>query len=315
MRREISSDPAEILKAKDLDVVPYALRITALAERLDQDFSTTIAALNSIPLCQPRTHHPAVRRAIAEMIAARTEPMKAALPAMVATRLAPLTKPGSVEMMTQVILPLVGDMISGLVDTPLQFSPGDSISRVFSQSIGVAKRRRMEADLATLTANLHRAFPAASADTIGLKRSLAILGHDALTGTLGCSLQTVLATAAGQAFSTMDWPDLPPRTGVPYIDRVALCDVKVGDTDVSAGEAVRAHLAEYENADDARARLSFFGAGAHLCLGRALSLDLWRAMTLALQACPMVPRIEAFVLRRDDVFHIPETFLLEISRP
>lgn len=308
-------DPAEILRSPDLDVVPYAERVAALAAHLGLAFPATLRALESIPLCLSRSDHPAARRTMAEMIAARTDVLKQRIPGMVANRMAPLSRPGAVDMMASVVTPLVDDMISGLLDLPLQVGPDTLISRVFSQSLGVAKRRRLEAELAQLIAELETAFPQDDARTIGLKLSLAILGRDALTGTLACSLHAVLAAAPGQPLSAMDWPDLPPRTGVPYIDRMARRGAMIGSHPIPPGDTIRAWLARYETAEDPRARLSFFGAGAHLCLGRALSLDLWRSLATALRGLRMIPTITDYQLRRDDVFHLPQSFTIKVLAP
>lgn len=313
MRPNISSEPAEILRAADLDVVPYAHRITTLADRLGIDLSATISVLNVIPLCQQRHTHPDMRRAMAALIADRSDTLKAQIPTIAATRLSPLTRPGRVELVAEVIEPLVSDVLSTLIGVRLNMAQSSHISRVFSQVMGVAKRRRLDEELIALRHSLQDAFPRADEQELGLKLSLAILGRDALSGTLGCSLHEVFATTPGRAFCDMDWPDLPPRTGVPYIDRVALRDVEVGGVALDAGRTVRAALSEYENSADPKARLAFFGAGAHLCLGRALSLDLWRAMAAFMRTSPLVPHALDYTLRRDDVFHMPAQFHLEIS--
>lgn len=313
MRPNISSEPAEILRAPDLDVVPYAHRITTLADRLGIDLSATISVLNVIPLCQQRPTHPDLRRNMAALIAGRSEALKAQIPTIAATRLSPLTRPGRVDVVAEVIEPMVSDVLSALIGVRLDMAQSSHISRVFSQVMGVAKRRRLEEELVALRNTMQGAFPQADQLELDLKLSLAILGRDALAGTFGCSLHAMCTATPGRAFRDIDWPDLPPRTGVPYIDRVALRDVTVGGVPLDKGNAVRAALSEYETSADPKAGLAFFGAGAHLCLGRALSLDLWRAMTAVLRTCPLVPQLVVYSLRRDDVFHMPERFLLEIS--
>lgn len=311
----LSSDPVEILKSGDLDVIPYARRVTALADHLGLSFPATIRVLETIPLCLARADHAEARRAIAAMIADQSEVLRPAIPAMVTGALAPLSRPGVVDVMGVVVKPLVDQMISGLVGMTVQLDAETHISRVFSQSLGVSRRRRMETELARLLEDLRAAFPDASDTTIGLKASLAILGRDALTGTLACSLHSVLASAPGRAFRDMIWPELPPRTGVPYVDREALVEVIVDGQPLAAGSSLRAHLAAYEDSRDPRAPLSFFGGGAHLCLGRSLSLDLWRRLAEELAGLPLVPRVDAFALRRDDVFRLPETFRIEVIAP
>ena len=308
----IADDPSEILKSPHLDVVPYAARVSMLSERLGIDLSTTIFVLTVIPLCQNRSRHAEMRRIIAAQIAERSDALKAALAEMVAQRLAPLTRPGPVDVMADVVSPLVGDVISVLIGVPLRLQDSGHISRVFSQVIGVSKRRKLEQELRDLRAALTEAVPDADDLVIGMKLSLAILGRDALMGTLGCSLHQVIAQGEGRAFDQIDWPQLPPRTGVPYIDRMALCPVSVAGKTYEPGAVLRGDLARLEQSDDARAPMSFFGAGAHLCLGRAISLDLWKVMMVALRTSGARARVQHYSLRRDDVFHVPETFLLEM---
>lgn len=308
----IPDDPLEILKSPYLDVVPYAERIQHLSDRLGIDLSATVSVLNVIPLCQSRARHPDMRRVIAAQIAENSDALKAAIPGMVAARMGCLAQPGQVDVMERVVQPLVGDMISALIGVPLVVADSSYISRVFSQSIGVSKRRKLEVELRALHDSLQAAFPEADAVAIGLKMSLAILGRDALMGTLGCSLHHLFAGAQGKRLDQVVWPALPTRTGVPYIDRVALCPVSVARTMHDAGAVLRADLARLNESDDPRAAMSFFGAGAHLCLGRALALDLWKAMMRWLGGAGTKVSVVHYALRRDDVFHIPETFLVEV---
>ena len=65
-----------------------------------------------------------------------------------------------------------------------------------------------------------------------------------------------------------DSPNLPTRTGVPYIDREVLQDVDLGLASFKAGDVHRVRLDRFEQADNDRDRRQFFGAGQHLCLGR-----------------------------------------------
>lgn len=105
MRPDIPDEPAEILKSRDLDVVPYAPRVEALAARLGIDLSATLDALNAIPLCLARDRHAEARRSMAGLIAAQSEPLRAALPGIVRNRFAPLTAAGRVDAMAVAVAP------------------------------------------------------------------------------------------------------------------------------------------------------------------------------------------------------------------
>lgn len=313
MRPDILSDPVEILKSRHLDVVPYAKRVVALSEHLGIDLSSTLFALGYVPLCQQQDSHAAARRGLAKLIAERNEALRSAIPAMVRRHCGVLGLPGRVDVMPAVIEPLVSQALSVLAGISLDVAGVDYVSRIFSQTLGVAKRRKLEQTLGQMIAQLRAAFPDADDSGIGQRLALVILGRDAMLGTFGRSLHGMAQSAQGAAWSALDWPDAPHRTGVPYIDRVAIRDVCVGGQPVDAGGVIRAQLSEYEAAADPRKHLGFFGGGAHLCLGRALALEIWQGVAAYLSQSAARPLVLEYGLRRDDVFFLPQTFILEIS--
>lgn len=315
MQHELSSDPTDILKCRQLQVVPYAARVAALSDHLGIDLSATLYAFDHLPLCQQRDTHAAVRRAAANMIAERIDSLRSAIPHMVKTRCAVLGTPGRVHLMEDVIAPIVSDTLSILVDMPIDVAEHEHISRIFSPSLGVAKRRKMDNALGHLTARLRETFPDADESVVGVKLALAILGRDAMMGTLGCTLHHLADNAQGAAWCAMPWPEIPTRTGVPYVERVAFADIRVDGVPFASGSIIRAKLSDYETAEDPRRRLGFFGAGPHVCLGRAATLEIWGAIAAFLAKSPARPRVVAYAERRDDVFRIPEILTLEIDAP
>ena len=58
--------------------------------------------------------------------------------------------------------------------------------------------------------------------------------------------------------------------------------------------------------------MRFWGFGAHLCLGRKLSLQIWRGITTELLTLAPVVTVTRYGLLRDDVFAIPGTFEIEV---
>jgi hypothetical protein len=315
MRYDLSSDPTDILKCRQLQVVPYAARVAALSDHLGIDLSATLYAFAHLPLCQQPDTHAAVRRAAANLIAERIDSLRSAIPQMVKRHCAVLGTPGRVHLMQDVIAPIVSDTLSILVDMPIDVAEHEQISRIFSQSLGVAKRRKLDNDLRHLTARLREAFPDASESVLGVKLALAILGRDAMMGTFGCSLHDLAKKVEGAAWCSITWPDIPTRTGVPYVERVAFADVTVDGELFASGSIIRAELADYETTADPRRRLGFFGAGPHVCLGRAATLETWGAIAAFLAKSTARPRVVAYAERRDDVFNIPEVLTLEIDPP
>lgn len=306
-------DPTAILRHPALDVVPYAERAARLAAHSGLDLSATIFALRHVPIAVPRDRHPEARRAMAALIAEATPGLRAELPGKVASHLAVLTRPGCIEAMEAVVTPLVGDIISALCGVTVAHHEAPTVSRIFSQKAGPARRLRIEAELRALIARIEDRYPGASPEEVGLRLSLVILGSDALMGLLGTSLHAVFTDAAGRALSEAAFPETPPRTGVPYIDRIAQEPCTVEGTALAVGDQIRAQLDVLEAAADPGRRMGFFGAGAHLCLGRALSLDLWREIGRAFSTIGARVRVVDYALRKDDVFAFPERLVLEVD--
>ncbi len=83
-----------------------------------------------------------------------------------------------------------------------------------------------------------------------------------------------------------------------------------GACPVAQAEVLRCRLQSLE-AEDEAARLRFFGAGQHVCLGRATSLDLFEKIVAHLRSLPVRVDDLVLTLRDDDVFAYPE--ILEAS--
>ena len=301
-------DPAAVLTSPVLDVTPFADRVEALAARTGLDFSATIFALRALPLATPRGPHGPMRRAMAAAMAPRLPLLRERLPDIVAERFAVLARPGEVEMMDEVVVPVVGDALAIL--SGVEVAPGDCtlVSRIFSEILGPSRRLRLEGEIRSLRARIEAAFPEAGEAEVGQRLALVILGRDALIGTLARSLGALFEE--GAPFAALDWPEVPPRTGVPFIDRVAVADGVVSGGAVSTGQSIRASLQMHETG--LGEALGFFGAGAHLCLGRTPALDIWREVGRHVRTLPGRPEIVEFRLRKDDVFAFPETFRLRV---
>lgn len=304
--------PADLLKSRDFDVVPYAERYRALADRLGLEFSATIFALSHIPLCAQRPLHADMRRDMARAIAETQDAAQLALGTAL-TRFETLATPGPHDILNDIIRPGVSGLLSALCGIDLMLPHDTSVSKVFNQTIGVRKRRRMEAELQDILSRLHSAFPHDPDDRIGQRLALAILGNDALIGSVSNSLYHVFSAQGDRPLSDMSFGAVFPRTGVPYVDRVAVQPCQHAGQAIAAGGNIRARLDSYEAPDRAGDRMGFFGSGAHTCLGRHLSTALWAGISRCLGDIDRRVEIVKFAPRKDSVFRIPCAFRVSVA--
>jgi cytochrome P450 len=293
-------------------VSPYAARHARLGERLGLDFSAILFTLDHVPLAMNGEDHARQRADVARFLAERRGAVDQLIPVLAARAAAVLGQPGTHDLIGGLILPMVHDLIGTIVGLPLELAADSLTSRIFSQNIGIAQRRRLQAELTDLRARFKAAFPLDDDLRLGTRLAMIVLGRDALIGTLGQSLVHFLREAQGQPLSSVDMAVPPSHTGVPYIDRQAICPMHLGGMDMAAEETLRCDLASLNGGTRAE-RLRFFGAGMHLCLGRALTLDLFGALAAALKALPVRAEVLAYELRDDDVFHFPARFEVRIS--
>jgi hypothetical protein len=93
---------------------------------------------------------------------------------------------------------------------------------------------------------------------------------------------------------------MPPETGVPFIERIAINDFSDQGTRFNAGDGLRIYYQAFAYSDSPLERPKIFGVGSHLCMGKNLSLDLWREMTSALGKIPLYADIASHEWRTDD---------------
>lgn len=301
--RELEGAAAvKVLTDPSHEVLDFHNRHARLAERLQLDFADILFLLDHMPLALRGEAHAAQRADAARLLGERRATIAAAIPGLIARHLACLERPGTVDLLHEACVPLVEELIGVTIDADLEHADANYVSRVFSQLLGVAQRRAMNAELAGLRRQITLAHPGESPLRQGSRLALVVLGRDAMIGTLSRSLHAHFVDLEGAALNSKPLPEAPTHTGVPAVPRESKVE----------GEELRCRLAAFEGGD-ASDRMRFFGAGGHVCLGRALSLDLFKLLSAHLLQLKTSVTVETFHLRKDDVFAMPDTFTIKVT--
>src|SRR6476620_7574216 len=102
-----------MLFSPHLSVSPYRPAYEEMAKRhRDYEFPNLIFAFKYIPMCLKGADHKAGRRRAAEYVAARKEAVAAAAPEIVDRWFGDLAKGKRIELMSEVIEPLVKDVLA-----------------------------------------------------------------------------------------------------------------------------------------------------------------------------------------------------------
>lgn len=303
---------AEIMRSDNFHVVDHAAASHAIMERTGLDLSGIVTALDHIPLAQEGERHRCLRGEVAGVIGPRTRTVEDELARLVPELIESRFVAGArVDLVGDLCLPLYDRLFStllGLEDGA--FRQPDDIGLVFDGVMSLNRRRKLDSALRgaleTLTGFSDR-LPLSP--ELGV--ALAILGKDALVGTLTLSIWDQLG--GGQRLDEIGWPAHPTATAVPYSDRVAQDDCVIGSLAVARGQRFRLYLdATTAQALGVDSGL-MFGKGRHLCLGRPLTLAAWRIVTRALATLPLKATCETMHMRENDyVFVAPQAAWIEL---
>jgi hypothetical protein len=243
--------------------------------------------------------------------------VSARIPEITARHFDRLRREGEHELMDDIIGPMVHEYLCLIVGFDIDPTLDcQSASQVFDRSIGINKRRRIETEVASLRdVIVSRLGSAATEEEIGLRLAYFILGKDPLKGMLGESLRRVLQANPGVRLMEISYPESPPETGVPYIERLVETPFELADREFKQGDRVRIFLQSFAYAHDAGSRSNFFGAGPHACLGRPLSMEIWRGVAGFLSTVPLRAQVLSYAPRTTDyVFTCPEHLNLEMRQ-
>ncbi len=285
------TDPAQVLhllRSPALVCKEIAGPLAAVGERFGETFPNTEFLVRNMPLMNEGENHLPMRRRMAAFLAARRLPMQEPLRRMVAEHLAPLNAPGEYELVGTCLLPLVRSFFTELVRSSERVPFRQvTITRIFDRYLSLDMLRQVEAEVTELRSIVARGCPdAVAAGEEDMYVGLFTLGRDSLLATMAESLAMTLGAHLGKPLNQVGFADHPNETGVAIAERVAAQPISVGGAEIKTGDWVRLFLQSLNYSERLVVQKLVFGAGAHSCLGRQLSLDIWPLVTAQFAALP-----------------------------
>ena len=303
-----------LLQRTELRVVDYGAVYEALERRFDCSFANLRFAFRHLPLCLGEDAHRPARRRIAEFIGARRRVVAGNVPGLVARHMALLETRSELDLVGEVLAPLSLDLIAALtgIDVPDPEAIG-RISVIFDPMMGLTKRQAIDRELRTLRDRIRESHDGPlGEDEEGVRLALFILGNDTLTGTLAESLHQLIRRHPGP-LSAIPFPPVPNETAVAFVEREVGTPFDYGGVSFAAGERVRLMLQSLAYSSDPAARPRIFGVGAHACLGRQLSLEVWEEIGRRLARLPRQAGIVEATMRSDDfIFTYPRRLIASL---
>lgn len=302
---------AEISRRTEFHVVNYPHAVQTIIDRIGMDLSATRSVFDEIPLANEGETHATLRRNMAHVIAKYEELAVTAFRLKLEELASKVFSPNTtLDLVDTFFVPLFDSLVTKLIGAAIsrEFA-AESISQIFDRMLSLNRRMSIEMQLRALVDNLeHKRNDLHVAPRVAV--ALMVLGKDALIGSLSCSLHAVLNVNSGIEFCKIEWPQLIPFTGVPYVERVAMRTLTLGTHQIRRGDRLRLYFDACSRVVGSPEELLYFGTGRHTCLGRKVSQGVWRALVDNLSHRKIRARVDKLMFRSNDyVFNYPTCFL------
>lgn len=304
----------EILGEPGLVAVPVSFN--GLAGRFNVNLDDVTRVSTHVPLYLEGTAHETARRRITERVVSRRGAIRSWVEADLAGYFAPLGRPGKVEVMSEVVTPMVYGFLAAFVGVDLRRAPPiDLASLVFDGAITLRRRLAVFEQLRSLGEYLGAEIPDASQDEIDLLRVTLMFGKDPLIASFGESVKWMVEHHPGMAFADMTYPDSLPQTGVPFVERLATQRISRGDVVFEPGDRLRLFVQGFGYLEDLTKLHRYFGARSHVCPGRPMSIELWKFVSGILAGFSTRPSVARYEVRRDNyIFTGPSLLELDLAQ-
>lgn len=298
LRTWVIADPSLIVKllrsghAVILDVDDM---ISAIERGYGVEFPNVRFASRYLPLFLEGEAHAEQRRNFSRYLAGRLPDLESHLPALAERHLQPFGNKGSVELMAEITGPLVRDITSIFVQRPVTPEIGAlDLLDVFALNKNLTRFKDLD-----LRVGKARAFLATEGEDkklLGCRFSALVMGYETLLTMLTEGLHQAFRNPPCDGGDHVVLPDFPVETGVPISYRRAFDDFEMAGHAFKAGDLLRLQLQALGYSPREEDHKWIFGAGTHSCVGKQISLRIWKEVKRVLDAMKMRGRITSSVL-------------------
>ncbi|MHA3915924.1 hypothetical protein [Halovulum sp. GXIMD14793] len=300
-----------LLRHPDVEVLDFRQILPVIEEKTGVDLSGATEMFGAIALGMSGEELAAARREQMLILKQNTPAALDRFSTSVKEGLAHLLKDGGGNLVTTVTHPAGRDMMLALSGVDAETgTPEFSLSQIFDRYLSLGKRRRINAIVSEIISETSERMPRHEAVT---RTALSVIGADSIIGALGVSFLHDAERNPGKRLSEFEWSPDMARTSVPYADRFAAADIDIAGKQIKKGDRLRLYYDSLGMAACPQHR-DYYGIGAHVCLGKAISMRAWTIFCETLSRVDLVPQIERVTYRRGDcVFNFPTEIKMELT--
>ena len=298
LRTWVIAEPAliiELLRDPRAVILSIDDMIGAVEQNYAVEFPQVRFAARHLPLFLEDEPHAERRRSFSKYLAARLTTLEARLPELVGRHLRPLQNRGSIEIVSEVIGPLVREITAIFVDRPLAGEiEALELLDLFALNKSLARFKDLERRVGQAIECLGTAEE--DDERRGNRFTALVMGLETLKAMLIEGLRSAFAQEAHANDRPAILPAYPIETGVPISYRRAAADFAIAGREFARGDLFRLQLQTLGYVSRQADRKWIFGAGAHSCVGKQASLRIWAELKRIFDAMLIRGRISSYEL-------------------
>lgn len=267
----------DVLSCPALNVTDLPGYYQLLADEIGRDFPLIRYYSGYLLLTNDGPRHAELRKLAAAQFNKSGLAQRQARAALIAAATQRFATQGEFDVMAEIVRPIARSLTEALAGLSADFVASD----ILSPRRSLRKNHALEARLAVMQDKVAALFPDESEDAQAIRVTLALLGTEPLTAGLGAALLALLQENTGQRLCDIAWPDAMLEPAVKHAVRFAPASLPA-ETCPMRGFHVELRMLS----DPALGGKSgeIFGIGAHSCMGRGMSIIVWRELVACLSS-------------------------------
>ena len=267
---------AEAMRRADFIIPDHRALVDDIKRRYHRPFDYLSKTMDILPVFLEGERHAAVRKLLGQFLSAKLRELEPRLPDIVRAHLDRLPRTGDADLVSQLLVPFTREVFSELAERELTDQVMDmTLGRIFEATQTVSSLGRLDNWFERLFSFLDAGPP--GDERFICQLCCLVFGVDNVLSTLAENMVAAFQQADGAHPARL--PAYPVETMVSVTHRKAIAPTTIAGHPVQASDLIRIHIEPFGYSADKSANAALFGAGRHACVGKQISLSIWRHLS------------------------------------
>jgi cytochrome P450 len=309
----VITDPAvgaEVMRSTDFIVPDLRVLVREIQRRQPQSLEHLQPMLELLPVFLENESHARIRKILGPFLSAKLRDIEPKLPGIIGGLLDGLPRGGEADLLSGFLVPLTREVFSILVERELTDEVmGLALGRMFDAKQTLAALSRLDQMMQRAIAFLDT--KSSADDDFICRLNCIIFGIDNVMSTLAENI--MVAFQASNGVTPAKLPAYPAEVMLSSTIRHAIKPTEIAGHRVEPSDLIRIHLAPFAYSTDKALNAAVFGLGRHACIGKQLSLSIWKHLVEQFNSRKLAGTVTAFESDSTHSFHVARTLKVTIT--